>query len=80
VRHILGLPFQSETLKTDWILADVHLTGFPFPDSEIATYWHQDGVLVIFSMSQGRFRIIADLGLSGGLNRRSRRSMRFKPC
>ena len=32
VRHALGLPFHGETLQSDWILADVHLTGMPYPD------------------------------------------------
>jgi 2-polyprenyl-6-methoxyphenol hydroxylase-like FAD-dependent oxidoreductase len=66
VRHALGLSFEGETLQTDWIVADVHMTGYPFPLSEMATYWHQSGVLVIFPISAGRYRIIADLGRSEG--------------
>ena len=66
VRHALGLPFEGETLQTDWIVADVHMMGYPFPLSEMATYWHQSGVLVIFPISAGRYRIIADLGRSEG--------------
>jgi 2-polyprenyl-6-methoxyphenol hydroxylase-like FAD-dependent oxidoreductase len=66
VRHMLGLPFEGETLQSDWILADVHMTGFPFPDTEMATYWHQDGVLVVFPISPGRYRIIADLDFAEG--------------
>ncbi|HEY1411624.1 MAG TPA: FAD-dependent monooxygenase, partial [Rhodopila sp.] len=66
VRHTLGLTFEGETLQSDWILADVHMTGFPFPDTEIATYWHQDGVLVVFPISPGRFRIVADIGVADG--------------
>jgi hypothetical protein len=42
------------------------MTGFPFPETEMATYWHQDGVLVVFPISPGRYRIIADLGLAEG--------------
>jgi 2-polyprenyl-6-methoxyphenol hydroxylase-like FAD-dependent oxidoreductase len=34
VRHGLGATFSGETLKSDWILADVYMTGYPFPDSE----------------------------------------------
>ena len=66
VRHGLGLAFDGDTLQTDWILADVHMTGYPFPESEMATYWHEDGVLVIFPIAPGRFRVIADFGVSSG--------------
>jgi 2-polyprenyl-6-methoxyphenol hydroxylase-like FAD-dependent oxidoreductase len=66
VRHTLGLKFEGETLQSDWILADVHMTEFPFPDTEIATYWHQDGVVVVFPISPGRFRVVADVGVADG--------------
>jgi 2-polyprenyl-6-methoxyphenol hydroxylase-like FAD-dependent oxidoreductase len=64
VRHTLGLPFLGETLQTDWILADAHMSATAMPDSEMAVYWHEDGVLVVFPISPGRYRIIADIGLS----------------
>jgi 2-polyprenyl-6-methoxyphenol hydroxylase-like FAD-dependent oxidoreductase len=66
VRHGLGLSFIGDTLQSDWILADIHLKAFPFPPSEIATYWHEQGVLVVFPISPGRYRVVADLGLSHG--------------
>jgi 2-polyprenyl-6-methoxyphenol hydroxylase-like FAD-dependent oxidoreductase len=66
VRHGLNLPFAGDTLQSDWILADVHLHGYPFPPSEMATYWHEDGVIVAFPITPERFRIIADLGRSEG--------------
>ncbi len=66
VRHGLGMSFLGDTLQTDWILADIHLKAFPFPTSEIATYWHEQGVLVVFPISAGRYRVIADLGRSTG--------------
>jgi 2-polyprenyl-6-methoxyphenol hydroxylase-like FAD-dependent oxidoreductase len=66
VRHMLGLSFQGDTLQTDWILADIHMSGLPIPDSEIAVYWHEDGVLAEFPISPGRYRIIADIGRSQG--------------
>jgi len=34
VRHGLGAPFAGETNKSDWMLVDVHMTGYPLPDSE----------------------------------------------
>lgn len=66
VRHALGLEFEGETLNTDWILADIHLSGPRLSDSELAAYWHEDGVLAVFPISSGRYRIIADLGRSVG--------------
>jgi 2-polyprenyl-6-methoxyphenol hydroxylase-like FAD-dependent oxidoreductase len=65
VRHGLGLAFEGDTLHTDWILADLHLTGYPLPVTEMATYWHEDGVLLMIPLSATRFRVIADLGPSG---------------
>jgi 2-polyprenyl-6-methoxyphenol hydroxylase-like FAD-dependent oxidoreductase len=65
VRHAEGLSFLGETMKSDWMLADVHLKGFPFPHSEMATYWHKDGVLIVFPfLEAGRYRVVADLGPS----------------
>lgn len=66
VRHTLGLEFLGNTLESHWILADVHLRGFPFPESEIATFWHADGVLVFFPISPGRFRVIANIEAPAG--------------
>ncbi len=66
VRHGLGLPFEGETLKSDWVLADVHVSNYPFPESEMATYWHQSGVLVLFPILPGRYRVLADLGVAQG--------------
>jgi 2-polyprenyl-6-methoxyphenol hydroxylase-like FAD-dependent oxidoreductase len=65
IRHGLGLSFKGETLPSDWILADCHLHGYPFPDSEIGIYWHQDGTFAVFPISAGRFRVIADVPASG---------------
>jgi 2-polyprenyl-6-methoxyphenol hydroxylase-like FAD-dependent oxidoreductase len=65
VRHGLSAPFAGETLNSDWMLADVHMTGYPCPDSEASVYWHRDGVFVIFPISPGRYRVIADLPSTG---------------
>jgi 2-polyprenyl-6-methoxyphenol hydroxylase-like FAD-dependent oxidoreductase len=64
VRHTLATPFSGETFKSDWMLADVHMKGYPFPDSEPSIYWHKDGAFVIFPISTGRYRILADLPMS----------------
>ncbi len=78
VRHGLGMSFSGSTLDTDWMLADVHLKAFPFPASELATYWHEKGVLVALPISPGRYRVIADLGPSTGRFRQARRLLRFR--
>ncbi len=64
VRHHLGLDFAGDTIALDWTQGDFHLTGSPFPTSELATYWHEDGPLVFFPMTPDRFRVIAALGPS----------------
>ena len=33
VRHTLGVPFAGETLDSDWMLADVNMKGYPYPDT-----------------------------------------------
>jgi 2-polyprenyl-6-methoxyphenol hydroxylase-like FAD-dependent oxidoreductase len=66
VRHTLGLAFGGETLKSDWILADLHIAGLEVPDTELALFWHEDGVLAVFPISPGRYRVIMDLGQSKG--------------
>jgi 2-polyprenyl-6-methoxyphenol hydroxylase-like FAD-dependent oxidoreductase len=67
VRHTLAAPFSGETLRTsDWVLADTHMTGYPFPDTEVAVYWAREGVLPIFPIAPGRYRIIANIPPSGG--------------
>jgi 2-polyprenyl-6-methoxyphenol hydroxylase-like FAD-dependent oxidoreductase len=66
VRHTLGAPFSGETMPSDWILADTHMKGYPFPDTEVTVYWAREGVLSIFPIAPGRYRIIANIPPSGG--------------
>ena len=61
VRHQLGLEFAGNAEPDDWILADVHVAGAIATD-EISLYWHERGVLAMFPMIGGRFRMIADIG------------------
>ncbi|WP_250528181.1 FAD-dependent monooxygenase [Caballeronia sp. GAWG2-1] len=61
VRHALNVPFEGETLLSDWFLADVHMTGYPRPDTDASVHWHKDGVLLIFPIQAGRYRVIGDL-------------------
>jgi 2-polyprenyl-6-methoxyphenol hydroxylase-like FAD-dependent oxidoreductase len=65
VRHGLNLPFAGETMDSDWTLADVHMRGYPCPDNEASVYWHSEGAFVIFPISPGRYRLLADLPTSG---------------
>jgi 2-polyprenyl-6-methoxyphenol hydroxylase-like FAD-dependent oxidoreductase len=61
VRHTVGATFSGETMDSDWMLADVHMRGYPIPDTEASVYWHKDGAFVIFPISPGRYRLLADL-------------------
>jgi 2-polyprenyl-6-methoxyphenol hydroxylase-like FAD-dependent oxidoreductase len=61
VRHSLGVPFVGETMDSDWMLADIHMSGYPYPDSEPSVYWHKDGAFVIFPISPGRYHVLANL-------------------
>ena len=65
VRHTVGATFAGETMDSDWMLADVHIHGYPIPDSEASVYWHKDGAFVVFPISPGRYRLLADLPPSG---------------
>ncbi len=65
VRHGLGMEFDGDTLPSQWVLADVHLAGVPTPPDEISIFWHADGVLVLFPITPGRYRVIADIGDTG---------------
>lgn len=65
VRHSVGATFDGETNDSDWILADIHMRGYPCPDTEASVYWDKEGVFVIFPISPGRYRLIADLPASG---------------
>jgi len=65
VRHGLGMAFEGDTLPSQWVLADVHLKGLPTAPDELALFWHADGVLALFPISPGRYRMIADIGETG---------------
>jgi 2-polyprenyl-6-methoxyphenol hydroxylase-like FAD-dependent oxidoreductase len=65
VRHSVGATFDGETNDSDWVLADLHMRGYPCPDAEASVYWHKDGAFVIFPIAPGRYRLIADVPPSG---------------
>jgi 2-polyprenyl-6-methoxyphenol hydroxylase-like FAD-dependent oxidoreductase len=70
-RRTLGLEFQGETELSDFILADVHLSGSPPPADRIALYWHADGLLALFPIAADRWRVIADAGPAQGTGHRA---------
>jgi 2-polyprenyl-6-methoxyphenol hydroxylase-like FAD-dependent oxidoreductase len=61
----LGASFQGQTNPSDWVLADVKISGYPAPDNEMSIYWHQEGAFVIFPITPGRYRVVMDLPGSG---------------
>jgi 2-polyprenyl-6-methoxyphenol hydroxylase-like FAD-dependent oxidoreductase len=65
VRHKLGMEFRGSTLLSDWVLADLHLSGVPVPPS-VNIYWHAKGLVAIFPLGGSRYRVIADVGESNG--------------
>ncbi len=68
VRHTLGMTFTGQAEPNDWFLADVHIAG-PLAPDEVSIYWHAQGVLAIFPITPGRFRVIADLGAAEAARR-----------
>ncbi|MGH6983111.1 MAG: FAD-dependent monooxygenase [Stellaceae bacterium] len=60
VRHGLKIDFAGETEPVAFMLGDVKLDGAV--EDKLQLYWHREGVLGIFPMQRGRFRVIADLG------------------
>jgi 2-polyprenyl-6-methoxyphenol hydroxylase-like FAD-dependent oxidoreductase len=65
VRHQLGMEFLGSTMLSDWILADLHLSGVAGAPA-INIFWHAEGVLALFPLRGTRYRVIADIGESSG--------------
>jgi 2-polyprenyl-6-methoxyphenol hydroxylase-like FAD-dependent oxidoreductase len=65
VRHKLNKEFHGSTLLSDWMLADIYLTGVQGAPA-INIYWHADGILALFPLQGTRHRIIANVGESSG--------------
>ena len=64
VRLALAASFSGETINSDWILTDVHMKGYPFPDTEVAVYWTRRRASE-FPISPGRYRLIASIPPAG---------------
>jgi 2-polyprenyl-6-methoxyphenol hydroxylase-like FAD-dependent oxidoreductase len=65
VRHQLGMEFHGSTLLSDWILADIHLSGVTGVPA-VNIFWHAEGMIAIFPLRGTRYRVIADVGESSG--------------
>ncbi|MFG1404267.1 FAD-dependent monooxygenase [Xanthobacter sediminis] len=66
VRHRLGLDFKGDTMGLDWTQGDFHLSGYPFPSSQMSIFAHPDGPMLFFPMGPDRARIITSLGPTSG--------------
>jgi 2-polyprenyl-6-methoxyphenol hydroxylase-like FAD-dependent oxidoreductase len=65
-RHGLGMAFDGDTQPSDWVLADLHLSGRAPPTNEVDLFWHEDGILAFFPIAADRYRVIADVGTAQG--------------
>jgi 2-polyprenyl-6-methoxyphenol hydroxylase-like FAD-dependent oxidoreductase len=65
VRHALGIPFEGATEPSHWVLADLGIDG-DLPGRELTICWQPDGILALFPIVGGRFRVIADIGDEAG--------------
>lgn len=63
VRHGLGMGFEGSAQLSDWMLADVRIDG-ELDQQELNFSWQPSGVLALFPITGGRFRVIADIGPS----------------
>jgi 2-polyprenyl-6-methoxyphenol hydroxylase-like FAD-dependent oxidoreductase len=77
LRHQLDLEFKGDTLPTDWMLADVHLSGLSKPE-EMYIFLHHEGALAIFPIGEAstttatpRTRVIANVGTTDPNDKRS---------
>jgi 2-polyprenyl-6-methoxyphenol hydroxylase-like FAD-dependent oxidoreductase len=73
VRHALGIEFAGTTQPSDWVLADLRLTGLT-PD-KLDIFWHGSGILAFFPIVGDRYRVVADLGPTEGAGRRGEPSL-----
>jgi 2-polyprenyl-6-methoxyphenol hydroxylase-like FAD-dependent oxidoreductase len=63
IRGALGKSFHGTTVPTDFILADVHLSGSTeIAKDRISMFAHEEGFLQLYPIGGDRFRVIVDLG------------------
>lgn len=62
-RQQLDLGFPGETVHRRWLLADIDIAADPVPDDHhILIRRNEAGIVALFPMGGGRWRVIADLG------------------
>ena len=62
-RQRLDLSFPGETVHHRWLLADIDIAADPVPDDHhILIRRNEAGIVALFPMGGGRWRVIADLG------------------
>lgn len=63
VRDLIGQSFGGHSFPTEWLMADLRLTGLTTPPGEPALYFHGDGILALFPIGPDNlFRLAANLG------------------
>lgn len=60
IRRLLNIPFQGEAIDEHFVLADAPVQ-WEGADDEWHLWFHEDGLLTLFPMPGGIYRIIADL-------------------
>ena len=65
VRHTLNIPFSGSAYPEAFALADVRL-DWPLPESEMQIFIRQEGLLAVFPMRGGRYRIIVETAAEAG--------------
>lgn len=58
VRDKAGIGFPGDTLKNDWILADIRM-DWPFPTNELNIFIARKGFLFTITLGDDRFRIVS---------------------
>ncbi|MFP3568849.1 FAD-dependent monooxygenase [Paraburkholderia sp. SIMBA_030] len=59
IRHRLGLNFTGKTFEQSFLLADLHAET-DWPEDEFHIFASSEGLVALFPMGHGRYRLIAD--------------------
>jgi 3-(3-hydroxy-phenyl)propionate hydroxylase len=59
VREVLNLQFAGKTCDLHFLLGDVH-AGWPLRDEEVHVFGTKGGLLAVFPLGNGLFRLVAD--------------------
>src|ERR1700681_3132174 len=65
LRRRAGFTVDGTTQPSDWYLADGHVGGLE-PQDRLHIFSHKDGIVAFFPITEGRWRVIADLGPAQG--------------